>query len=131
MKGKLIIVSNRLPIKLRRKGGAIELRRSSGGLVSAINSIPRENNLVWIGAADFRKEVWEEYLAQNPSQDMEIVPVFLDKKIENLYYGGFSNTIVWPLFHYFPSLAEYEESYYRAYKEVNRKFAEAVRAVAT
>src|SRR5687768_3323465 len=131
MEKKLIIVSNRLPVQLKKENNRIELHQSSGGLVSAVNSIPRENNIVWIGAADFTPEVWEEFRAQDTKMDMEIVPVFLEKETEGLYYNGFSNTIIWPLFHYFPSFAEYEESYFRAYKVVNQQFADAVKTVAS
>ncbi len=131
MQKKLIIVSNRLPVQIKKKNNRLELRQSSGGLVSAINSIPRDsNNIVWIGAADFKKELWDEYQKEGNKTDMEIVPVFLDKRQEHLYYSGFSNTIIWPLFHYFPSFVEYEESFYRAYRAVNQQFSDAVKSVA-
>ena len=130
MQKKLIIVSNRLPVSIKRKNNRLEVTQSSGGLVSAMNSIPRDAfRMVWIGAADFKKELWEEFQAQGES-DVDIVPVFLDKKTENLYYTGFSNNIIWPLFHYFPSFAEYDESYYRAYKMVNQQFSDVVKTVA-
>jgi len=33
---------------------------------------------------------------------------------------------LWPLFHYFPTLARYEEAYWQEYRHVNRVFGEAV-----
>jgi trehalose 6-phosphate synthase/phosphatase len=131
MEKKLIIVSNRLPLQLKKNNNQLEVQQSSGGLVSAINSIPRDNNLVWIGAADFTQEIWKEFQESGIKTDIEIVPVFLEKETEELYYGGFSNTIIWPLFHYFPSFAEYEEKYYRAYRVVNQQFADAVKSIAS
>jgi trehalose 6-phosphate synthase/phosphatase len=131
MEKKLIIVSNRLPVQLKKENGKIEIHQSAGGLVSAINSIPRDNNLVWVGAADFSPEIWKEFKEGNYKTDIQIEPVFLDEKTEGLYYNGFSNTIIWPLFHYFPSFAEYDEAYYRAYKIVNQQFAEAVKSIAS
>ncbi len=131
MSGKLIIVSNRLPFKIEKKGGRYEVRQSSGGLVSAIKSLPKKSGIVWIGAADFKEEAWLEY--QRTSSDeggYHIVPLFLDKRTERLYYNGFSNTMIWPLFHYFPSFAEYDAEYYEAYQEINRRFAEKIKSIA-
>jgi trehalose 6-phosphate synthase/phosphatase len=131
MERKLIIVSNRLPFQIKKKEGRFEVTQSAGGLVSAMNSIPRENNMIWIGAADFPEEVWKEYCAGNPNNDVQIVPVFLEKKTESLYYNGFSNTLIWPLFHYFPNYAEYDEAFYTAYRKVNYQFAEVIENIAT
>lgn len=130
MSGKLIIVSNRLPFKIEKKGGKYEIRQSSGGLVSAIKSLPKETGIVWIGAADFKEEAWLDYNRTSTGSDYQIVPLFLDKKTERLYYNGFSNTMIWPLFHYFPSFAEYDSEYYSAYKDINRQFAEKIKAIA-
>lgn len=131
MAGKIIIVSNRLPFQIKKKSGQYIVKQSSGGLVSAIQSMPPEKQITWIGAADFKREHWEEYSKQNSTQRFEIVPVFLDKKTENLYYNIFSNTLIWPLFHYFPSFAEYDENSFRAYREVNEQFAEVIKSVAS
>ena len=131
MSGKLIIVSNRLPFKIEKKGGRYEVRQSSGGLVSAISSLPKESGIVWIGAADFREEAWLEYQrTASDSGHYDIVPLFLDKRTERLYYNGFSNAMIWPLFHYFPSFAEYDAEYYEAYKAINRQFSEKIKSIA-
>ncbi|RYY51863.1 MAG: bifunctional alpha,alpha-trehalose-phosphate synthase (UDP-forming)/trehalose-phosphatase, partial [Chitinophagaceae bacterium] len=44
------------------------------------------------------------------------------------YYNGFSNSLLWPLFHYFPSFAEYDPSFFDAYITVNRAFYRALAA---
>lgn len=107
------------------------MQASSGGLVSAIASIPRENQITWIGAADFKQEHWQQFREQKVQTDYLLEPVFLDKKTESLYYNGFSNMLIWPLFHYFPSYAEYDEDSFVAYRQVNRVFADKIRQVAT
>src|SRR5690349_20870113 len=117
MKSRLIIVSNRLPYKLERRGDNIEIRKSSGGLVSAIDSsMSSDDNVLWVGAADFSRELWERTSKDKLQISYDISPVFLDRKTEKKYYHGFSNTTIWPLFHYFPSYAEYSEENYRAYR---------------
>ncbi|MCW3077191.1 MAG: bifunctional alpha,alpha-trehalose-phosphate synthase (UDP-forming)/trehalose-phosphatase, partial [Bacteroidetes bacterium] len=131
MDKRLLIVSNRLPFSIKKQDGKFEVFPSSGGLVSAIQSLPKENNITWIGAADFNKEDWEEFKTEKRELEFGIVPVFLEKEMESLYYNGFSNSLLWPLFHYFPTYAEYDEAFYKAYKSVNEIFAEAIRSTAT
>jgi trehalose 6-phosphate synthase/phosphatase len=124
MSNKIIIVSNRLPFKLEKRAGRVELRKSTGGLVSAVeSSIQKDDNIVWVGAADFSQELWEECRDQMPEGNYSVHPIFLERKIEKLYYNGFSNTVIWPLFHYFPTYAEYKEEFYDAYRQVNEIFA--------
>lgn len=58
--------------------------------------------------------------------DFTIVPIFPDKDVYNDYYNGFSNSTLWPLFHYFPSLIENKREYFTAYKKINELFAEKI-----
>ena len=39
---------------------------------------------------------------------------------------GFPNSVLWPLFHYFASLASYEARYFTAYVRVNQLFADKI-----
>lgn len=50
-------------------------------------------------------------------------PVFLSEKQIVNYYEGYSNSILWPLCHYFYSFVEWETNYWETYKEVNLLFA--------
>jgi trehalose 6-phosphate synthase/phosphatase len=128
---QLIIVSNRLPVKIEKKVNSFEVRMSSGGLVSALSSLFENERFVkWIGVADFKPETWKSYKEINPAGTEKIEPLFINKSTYQLYYNGFSNTVIWPLFHYFPSYAEYIEGFYQAYKEVNQSFAKSISEVA-
>jgi trehalose 6-phosphate synthase/phosphatase len=133
--GRLIIISNRLPFSLDREGDKVSLRQSSGGLVSAIksyfeNTTAQRGDLtgkMWIGVADFPQDDWDQVAASHAAeQDFDIVPIFTDKDLYDKYYNGFSNSVLWPLFHYFTSLADYDQSYFDAYVQVNQLFAEKI-----
>ncbi len=52
----------------------------------------------------------------------ELAPVNIPKHLNDLFYGGFCNDLIWPLFHYFPSYSVYNEHYFKAYKEANSQF---------
>jgi trehalose 6-phosphate synthase/phosphatase len=135
---RLIIISNRLPISIDRAGADIVVRQSSGGLVSAIKSYFEQANAdgevytdkLWIGSMDACPEDWK--LAKESGTinlDFKVVPVFPEKSIYDDFYNGFSNSTLWPLFHYFPSLVENKSEYFEAYTQVNQLFADVVAGI--
>ena len=135
MRKKLIIASNRLPFKIEKRNGAYEISISSGGLVSALKSFidhyKHQYEIVWVGCPDFSMDAWQENQHAFQKHDFDIHPVFIhNKKDKTLYYNGFSNSTIWPLFHYFPSFAEFKEEQYAAYKKVNRLFADEILKIA-
>lgn len=131
---RLIIVSNRLPFSISNEDGNIKLRQSSGGLVSAIKSYfendEKQDDIkekLWIGVADFPQEDWEQVADKHLSDlDFNIQPLFTDKNTYSDFYNGFSNSVVWPLFHYFPTLAQYRNNYFDAYIQINKKFCDLI-----
>lgn len=58
--------------------------------------------------------------------DFSVEPVFPDSITYRNFYNGFSNSTLWPLFHYFPSLAEYRKEYFTNYKRINQLFADHI-----
>ena len=76
---------------------------------------------------DSTEEEWEEARKQNNvNEDFEIIPLFPPKASYEDYYNGFSNSTLWPLFHYFPSLVENKKEYFEAYKTINQLFADKI-----
>ncbi len=123
---RTIIVSNRLPVKLDRRDGALHFRASEGGLATGLNTVYQQGDNVWIGwpGAEVSEEEKETVSTQLTAKNL--CPVFLSKEEIEDYYEGFSNETLWPLFHYFPSYASYEPAHYEAYEKVNLRFAEAI-----
>jgi trehalose 6-phosphate synthase/phosphatase len=56
-------------------------------------------------------------------------PVFLPEESMERFYHGFCNRTLWPLFHYFTTLAEFEEEHWAEYQRVNRAFADTLAEV--
>lgn len=136
--GRLIIISNRLPFSVEKTSEGVVLRQSSGGLVSAIKSYiegrkghPGDyNEKIWLGSVEVSEDEWNSVREKETGQlDFDLAPVFVDKDLYSDYYNGFSNSTLWPLFHYFPSLVEYKAEYFSAYYEINRLFARKVQAI--
>jgi trehalose 6-phosphate synthase/phosphatase len=129
-KQRLIVVSNRLPYVFKRaEDGKWRTERGAGGLVSALLPVLRDRGGSWIGwpgSADSGSDLEDAMNAAGKAVGFALRPVILDEKEVEDFYHGFANEIIWPLFHNFKSLCSFEPAYWRTYKEVNRKFAEAV-----
>ncbi|HVK97199.1 MAG TPA: bifunctional alpha,alpha-trehalose-phosphate synthase (UDP-forming)/trehalose-phosphatase [Flavisolibacter sp.] len=135
---RLIIISNRLPFSIAKVEDDVLVRQSSGGLVSAIksyferasNDVDRFEKRIWVGSMEANEEDWN--LAKEMGaidSDFEIEPFFPDKEVYDLYYSGFSNSTIWPLFHYFPSLIENKKEYFEAYTTINKQFADKIASI--
>lgn len=129
---KTIIVSNRLPVKITEQDGEYQLSPSEGGLATGLGSIYKQNNNLWIGWPGL--EITDENDRQKVTgqlKELSLVPVFLSQEEINQYYEGFSNSVLWPVFHYYVSTyANYEQSNWDYYQRVNKIFMEAVLNVA-
>ena len=76
---------------------------------------------------DASEEQWQQARAAEPlTDDFVIEPIFPDAHIYNNYYNGFSNSTLWPLFHYFPSMMEVRKNYFEDYKKQNQQFADHI-----
>ena len=59
-------------------------------------------------------------------EELNFHPIFLsDTQIKN-YYEGYSNSTIWPLCHYFFAYTLYKDTFWQAYREVNRRFCETI-----
>jgi trehalose 6-phosphate synthase/phosphatase len=131
---RLIVVSNRLPIKLVKHNGKLEVRQSDGGLVSALKSYFENkseglqfDSTLWIGSAEFNEKTWTRFnKAKLKELPFDVEPLFFEKKQYSKYYNGFCNATLWPLFHYFPSFVEFDNETFRSYEEVNKIIADRI-----
>lgn len=129
---KTIIVSNRLPVKVYEDESGFNVITSEGGLATGLGSVYRSGDNVWLGwpgievADEAKQHEVKERLAE-----VSLVPVFLTADEISGYYEGFSNEILWPIFHYYASTySNYKQSNWEYYSNVNKKFMAAVLEVA-
>ena len=129
--GRLIIVSNRLPVTIDRSDGELIYFPSAGGLATGLNSLDASWERKWVGwPGKAIKNEWEQESVRNDLAVSGLVPVFLTNKDIKDFYGGFSNKVIWPHFHYFTQYTDYtHEDYWTAYQRVNQLFCEAVLSV--
>ncbi|MEO7425934.1 MAG: bifunctional alpha,alpha-trehalose-phosphate synthase (UDP-forming)/trehalose-phosphatase [Fibrobacteria bacterium] len=130
---KLIVVSNRLPFTVSESEEEFSFTQSSGGLVSGLNGYVKERrerselDCVWVGWPG--SEVSAHLHGQLKSTALKLHsahPVMLTAAQVEPYYHGFSNKTIWPLFHYLPSYAVYDESHWEAYQKANAVFRDSI-----
>jgi len=125
-----VIVSNRLPVTVQRRRGDIVFKESVGGLATGLKSCMKDEESVWIGwpgvASDRLTDAQRASITERVCEASNCRPVFLTERQLSLYYHGFSNKTIWPLFHYFPEFVEYSRKTWSTYQVVNGLFADAV-----
>ena len=126
--GKLIMVSNRLPVHIESDGS---MRRTTGGLASALEGAALEIEQVWVGWPGGAAEDFED-LAKVRSQMREsgVAPVFLSRDDLDGFYEGYANSTLWPLLHYMVQRAKFSQDWWESYRRVNQKFADVIMEVA-
>lgn len=115
-----VVVSNRLPVD-RTDDENEPWRRSPGGLVTALDPVMRSTHGAWVGwpgQADMELDPFE-------FDGLQLVPVTLSADDMQLYYEGFSNDTIWPLYHDVIAAPTYHRTWWDAYVRVNKRFAEA------
>lgn len=129
----LIVVSNSEPFTHSYDGDDIAVAFPAGGLTSALNETAGSHGWTWVawgsGEADFDSRV----VSESNTVRSEWIPepytldrVQLSDTQVNGYYYGYSNQVLWPLCHLELSHVNFENSYWGAYQEVNRQFANQV-----
>jgi trehalose 6-phosphate synthase/phosphatase len=124
---RLIIASNRLPVKIEKSEKKLKVIASEGGLATGLKSYHKSNSSIWIGWPGISPEgKGEQERITKLIMKEDCLPVFLDEDLVNDFYYGFCNTTIWPLFHYFTDYSEFKDRFWEAYKTVNEKFADVI-----
>jgi trehalose 6-phosphate synthase/phosphatase len=125
---RLIVVSNRLPFALDSTGEDLwTVTPAVGGLVSAVEPVLRAHGGTWIGWPGIAGDIPKRPLTEaTRNAGYKIVPVGLSEIERNEFYYGYSNEVIWPLFHDLQNFCNFEPGYWPAYQEVNERYADAI-----
>jgi trehalose 6-phosphate synthase/phosphatase len=122
----LVIVSNRLPVSIKKTGTSIEVYPSSGGLATGLSSYTKRRGTKWIGWPGLPSDDLSEADKIKVAKQLKkyrCYPVFLTKKQIDEFYNGYSNSVLWPLFHELPIHTGDNQANWDAYRSVNQQFA--------
>jgi len=128
----VIIVSNRLPISVKKVEGKLEFYPSVGGLATGLSSYVTQKKNKWIGwpgipdddLTEKDKRVIVKELAKS-----NCYPVFMSQKQIDDFYNGYSNSVLWPLLHNLPYELENYKRYWKSYREINALFTDVIVAI--
>jgi trehalose 6-phosphate synthase/phosphatase len=128
---RLFIVSNRLPVHFSSVDGDTCIVPAAGGLATALGSYLEAGakgfgETWWTGVPGCDACTWEEGYRKLPAGTFQYLPVIVPDTLYDRYYNRFSNSVLWPLFHYFPSFVEYAQADFEAYVQVNELFCDAL-----
>src|SRR3954468_24043534 len=117
---RLVVVSNRL---------ADPRKTAAGGLAVALGEVLSNTGGLWFGwsgkvieTADGGKP-GEGELHTQQAGPVKLVTLDLSREDHNEYYVGYSNGVLWPVFHYRLDLADFESAHISGYRRVNQLFA--------
>jgi len=97
---------------------------AAGGLAVALGEMMHDSAALWFG--------WSNKTTSDPAPAMvrtqsfgrtTLAQVDLSTEQHDGYYTGFSNSVIWPVFHDKVKWADLNPAYFKAYKEVNRMMA--------
>src|SRR5476651_1140065 len=124
---QIIIVSNRLPISVTKKNAKLIYSPSLGGLATALSSYVNDPGNSWIGWPGIASDDLSEQEKQSIATELQkrnCYPVFLTQKQIDEFYNGYSNSVLWPLFHNLPGQKKVEPAeltaWWQAYRKVNQ-----------
>lgn len=126
---RVVVVSNRLPVTLKRVGGAWQTKKTAGGLAAAMQPVLQQNDGIWIGWTGEtsgtddgnRRAIVEDWARQH-----RYFGVDLDAQTAHGFYEGIANQALWPLFHHFPSLMRFDPEHWNSYVKANETFRDEI-----
>jgi trehalose 6-phosphate synthase len=121
---RLVVVSNRVT-------PAAGARPDSGGLAVAIRAALQQSGGIWFGwSGEVQEETASEpgIIADGP---LSFATLDLSRQDFDEYYIGYANRVLWPLFHFRPSLVQFSRRNLAGYLRVNRMFARALAPMLT
>jgi trehalose 6-phosphate synthase len=118
---RLVVVSNRV---------ADPRKTAAGGLAVALAEVLNNTGGLWFGwsgkiieATDDEGSVQDPALHSHQAGPVRLVTIDLNRKDHDSYYLGYSNGVLWPVFHYRLDLADFDASHVAGYRRVNQLFA--------
>ncbi len=118
-KGRLVVVSNRLPLG----------DNPSGGLVVALAEALEQSGGIWIGTTRDIAETQSDDLTSHPGLGFDRLSFDLTAEEHETYYLGYSNSVLWPLFHGRADLLALNAADLEGYRAVNKRMAHYVAGV--
>jgi trehalose 6-phosphate synthase/phosphatase len=126
--GRLLIVSNRLPVSVSVDDGRPVVRQSVGGLATGMKGPHESRGGLWIGWPGSIDGLDEDGRAELAKQldGMRAVPVDLTPREVEVFYEEISNAVLWAICHDRIDRLPLRVTGWDVYEQVNARFADVV-----
>ncbi|MBE7939752.1 MULTISPECIES: alpha,alpha-trehalose-phosphate synthase (UDP-forming) [Ramlibacter] len=112
---RLVVVSNRV---------ADPRKTAAGGLAVALAEVLNNTGGLWFGwSGRIVEDGGQPSLHTQHAGPVTLVTADLGQSDHAAYYVGYSNGVLWPVFHYRLDLADFDDGYIAGYRRVNQQFA--------
>ncbi len=121
---RLVVVSNRVADPRKTA--------SSGGLAVALGQALEASGGLWFGWSGQIVEdgtPGETKVQLQTVGGVQVATVDLTREDHDSYYLGYSNGVLWPVFHYRLDLADFDAGFIGGYRRVNQMFARQLAAL--
>ena len=123
MSQRLVVVSNRI---------GDPRKPAAGGLAVALGEALSASGGLWFGWSGKIVEQGargEGEVTSQVSGKVTLTTLDLSREDHDAYYAGYSNRVLWPVFHYRLDLAQFDDGLFEGYQRVNRLFARKLMTV--
>jgi trehalose 6-phosphate synthase/phosphatase len=126
--GRVVMVSNRLPVTVLLRQHEVTLGPSSGGLATGLRDVHERGGSLWVGwsgvSAPVSPGVQSDIDRSLDSRHSVGVP--LSAREVTGYYERYANAVLWPVLHDRTDLADVDPCDWATYLAVNEKFADRI-----
>lgn len=116
---RLVVVSNRVTLPNERA-------QRAGGLAVAIREALERNGGMWFGWSGETPEAPAPEAKRLTKGNVDYAVIDLSPAEFEGFYNGYSNSTLWPLFHYRLGLVTFQRADFKTYMAVNARFAAAL-----
>jgi trehalose 6-phosphate synthase len=112
---RLVVVSNRI---------ADPRKTAAGGLAVALAEVLNNTGGMWFGwSGKIVDAAEDDDVRFEQAGPVKLATVDLSQADHDAFYLGYSNGVLWPVFHYRLDLADFDAGYINGYRRVNQLFA--------
>ncbi|PMS21585.1 alpha,alpha-trehalose-phosphate synthase (UDP-forming) [Trinickia dabaoshanensis] len=120
---RIVVVSNRV---------SDPHKPAAGGLAVAVKESLRKTGGIWFGWSgritdEPARGSGQERVRVETSGNIRLATMDLSRREYEMYYAGYSNNVLWPVFHYRLDLAQFDKRHAAGYRHVNQLLAQQLR----
>lgn len=128
-RNRLLVMSNRAPVRVVLEHGQRRIEPTVGGVGSTFLRLLEQHGGAWIAWSGVREDQVRLTLAGVESRFSMIFARLSERDISSYYYG-MCNRALWPLMHFMTLNCRFDTAQWKSYCHVNRAFAKLAEAEA-